>query len=57
MMVANRKHANTIMEKVPCTLTYDNGVGKLFKTSRPFSVYSMVDRSRQRFFPFVRGKK
>ncbi len=34
MMIANRKHDNIMMEKLPSTLTLDNAVGKLFKTSR-----------------------
>ncbi len=34
MTAAKRKHANIMMEKLPTTLTSDDGVGKLFRTSR-----------------------
>ena len=35
MMAANRKCANIMMEKLPSILTYDDGMGKLFKTHSP----------------------
>ncbi len=34
MTASKRKHANIMMEKLPTTLTPDDGVGKLFRTSR-----------------------
>ncbi len=34
MTAAKSKHANIMMEKLPATLTSDDGVGKLFRTSR-----------------------